>query len=173
MAPRTTYSAAIHAALVDAIRKVGFIETACDLIQVPRSSVYYWMRRGRAGVAPFDQFLADVLSARAQKQIDLEGVARFDKGGAQWLLSKMFQAQYGERAKDTREVAQTLIEAVLHRMSPSAQIEFLDAIEAFERERVSGEPGVSGGEEAGDREAEAIDVDGESVEPRRLESGTR
>lgn len=163
MAPRTTYSAAMHAAVVDAVRRIGFIEAACDLVQVPRSTVYNWMGRGRDGVQPYDQFLADMMSARAHKLMDLQEAAQSDKGGPVHLLTKMFQAQHGER-KSVAAAMEVLLDVIVPRLSPPSAAELLTVLDEYRRERSgAGEPGVADGQ--ADRAGPAvIDVDGESVQ---------
>jgi len=156
---------------VAAYERLGSVTFACDAVGISCPTFYDWMRRGAEGLDPeLSDFYFAARAARAAHAQELMIAARRDKGGPQFLLERLFPAEFGAPAKAGREAMQQLLELVLPRLSLQARVEVLDALAAIERERSgAGEQRVAGAAEA---DAGAIDADGELVEHRRLEPST-
>jgi hypothetical protein len=165
------YTQELATELVAAYADLGAVSFACDAVGISKVTFYDWMHRGERGEEPYQELFFAFRRQRAQLAKELIQEARVDKGGAAFLLTQLFPAEFGQSGKAGRDAMQTILDTVWPHLSDSARQEFLSAISAVERQRAgAGESAVAEPEEA---RAGAIDVEGECIErqPRRLESG--
>lgn len=162
------YSPELADELVKSYEDLGAVSFACDAVGISKPTFYDWMHRGERGEEPYQSLYFRMRKARAVKAGKLIRIAEDDKGGAMFLLERLFPAEFGANGRQFQDAMQTILDQVLPRLSESAQRELLDAITAIGRER-TGETGVAHPEAAG---AGAIETEGELVERRQLEPGT-
>jgi hypothetical protein len=111
----TNLTPEVHTAFVEAIKRCWYIETACALVGVGRSTVYGWMRRGRKETeGPFAEFLDDVKKAAAEQEADcLDGIrlAGADHWQARaWLLERRYPDRWSNRRDELKEMHKQLAE---------------------------------------------------------------
>jgi hypothetical protein len=167
MPAKHKYSPQLHEAFLVALESTGgFVQPACAIAGIPSSTVWYWLERGKSGDDRYAQLWADVIKARAQRQVALKSIvdahAAEDPGTARWLLERTAPAEYGLREKVDQAAAEQLqawLDAVMGHLDEVTRERVLAAVR-----RVTGDVGAL------DEDPEPIDVDAEVVE-RALPSG--
>lgn len=165
------YSPQLAEAWLQSYEELGAVSFACDTVGIHKVTFYDWMDKGSRGVEPYEDFYFRARRARAKRAGKLVEIAEGDKGGAMFLLERLFPAEFGPHGRSFQDAMQTIMDAVLPRLSETCQREVLDAIAAIQRERSGdSEPGMADPEASG---AGAIEAEGELVEHKQLESGSK
>jgi transposase len=135
---RDKYTEALGNRLVKAYTQLGAVSFSCDAVGIHKTTFYDWMHRGERGEKPYQSLYFRMRQARAAKAKQLMVAARKDKGGPQFLLERLFPAEFGASGKSGRDAMQTLLELVFPLISESARGEVLDALDTIERRRSGG-----------------------------------
>lgn len=132
------YTDALGNQLVKAYTQLGAISFTCDAVGINKTTLYDWMHRGANGEEPYQSLYFRMRAARVKKAKALMVAAAKDKGGPQFLLERLFPADFGASGKSARDAMQTLLEQVFPLISESARGEVLDALDTIERRRSGG-----------------------------------
>jgi hypothetical protein len=96
----TKWSLDTQEAICQAIRLGVPQKYAAEGNGVDEQTVMLWMRRGRAGESPYDQFFEAMTRARADCVKRLVVNAQGDgPSGARWILERRFSSQFGAKSR--------------------------------------------------------------------------
>ena len=109
MARPTKLTEQTHEAIVLAVRKGNYVETAAEAVGITATTFYRWMERGEADVendvqSVFSEFCEAIKRAKAESEaIDLDLIAdAAGKGNwqaAAWRLERRFPTKWGKQEK--------------------------------------------------------------------------
>lgn len=92
--------------ILDCIRNGSYIETACKVAGIGRTTFQRWCAQGNQGISPYAEFLEDLQRSQGESimanlsVIDL-AAARGDWRAAAWRLKTMYPHMYGDRVEVT------------------------------------------------------------------------
>lgn len=126
------YTDALGNQLVKAYTQLGAISLACDASGINKTTLYDWMHRGANGEEPYQSLYFRMRVARAKKAKALMVAAAKDKGGPQFLLERLFPAEFGQNNRSNQHAMEALLERIFPLISLEAQHEILEALMALD-----------------------------------------
>lgn len=114
MARPTKCTPEVIEAVLAAVRKGHYIETATRLARISDQTFYTWKERGKAGEEPYASFLDALKTAEADAQEDYLGTVRAGASGSEavnWTSAMTFMERrwpslYGKRDPHRQEIAE-------------------------------------------------------------------
>lgn len=111
----TTLTPEVQAGFLAALRRCWYVETACHITGIPRSTVYGWLKRGRREQGgPYADFLGAIKKALAEKEADclsmIEAHGKRHWQALAWLLERRFPDRWGNVRAELRRLERTIKE---------------------------------------------------------------
>lgn len=120
MSCKTTLTAESQEALLTALRRCFFVETACDLVGIPRSSLYTWLSRGKRELGgPYHDFLVAYRRVLAELEGDLVSAiaASTEWTSCAWVLERRWPSHWSNNRKELRQLRRE-VDALLKERRP-------------------------------------------------------
>lgn len=139
----TDLTDAVAAEICDSVRKGNTLKGAAAYAGFDESTLYKWLRRGRAGEQPFVQFVQALTRAREEAKLEALAVIRAaqtpgefgvdDWRARAWFLERSFPEEFGKRLEiEVKSRVQSLLDDVEPLMSADAYAELVVAIARLE-----------------------------------------
>jgi hypothetical protein len=145
----TSLTPEVQEAIVVALRKGNYRQTAAAAAGVHRNRLAEWEKRGESGEEPFAEFMLAMIAAEAEAEMELVDEirhARKDKDGADlwtsraWILERRFAHRWSGRVKQqTAEAVDALTDKL--KADPDLHRKVLDVLVSDQESAATG-PGT-------------------------------
>lgn len=143
--PKTTCTQEVQDLIVSAISAGAIFEVAAAYAGVKKETLKDWLRKGRAGKAPYAAFVGSLDEALAKSEVSalrmIQAAGLYDWKAAAWYLERKWPERWGRKWQTTgaelSEDGQMLSDDQLAEMTDEELEKVIDAVAKASAKRVN------------------------------------